>query len=539
MNNIDLILETVQTSSFIGKFVKLKPLRGRTFIGLCPFHKEKTPSFRVDDEKKFFYCFGCNKGGNVLNFLQDYKGVSFIEALNSIAEEYNLSLTKYDKKESETIQEEKSITQKVMDIFTSYLHTSKGLEALNYLKNKRNLSPETIKNFKIGLCPQEGDFLVSYFPDKIEELIKLGIIGKKQNGGFYSSFSSRIIFPIFNKSNDVIAFAGRIFLKNQEESKLAKYINSKESTLFKKSSTLYGVNKLKNTKNSIIIVEGYLDVIKMHQHGFMNVVAQMGTALSSQNIEALFLKTDEIIFCYDSDNAGKKAELKSIEICLPLISPSKKISFIELDAKDVDEFLEQYGTAQMAQKIELKIPLFQKIFNHFTNKVNFKDPNQNAKCEDNLNNFCKNIKNEIVKKSYQSYFKNQLFQLRTQKNTVSKQNIINNLDISFKDAKLFALFLKFPDFFKQDYYFEHFVPFESRKLQNIVDGLEENLELQQKIKLLYPLIENQSPEEIFQQIYNDYIIGNLIKERSSAIKNNNFIKVKQINEELNRLKNRT
>jgi DNA primase len=539
MSNISLVLEAVLASSFIGKFVKLKHLNNKNFVGLCPFHNEKTPSFRVDDDKGLFYCFGCNKGGNILNFLQYYKNISLPDAIEEIAIEYNIKLQKFNKAEDSKTKEHKSLLERVMGVFTSQLKTEKGRDALFYLQTKRGLTAETIEKFKLGFCPKEGDFLLSYFPSEINELLELGLIFKRDGGGFYSTFNERIIFPIFNQKNEVIAFAGRIFTKTQEDNKLAKYINSKESSIFKKHTALYGIEKIKKVGLPIVLVEGYLDVITMHQFGFNETVAQMGTAFSKEQIEILFHKTDEIIFCYDADEAGKKAERRSVELCLPMLTPKKKLSFLELTTKDADEFLKKSGRQEMGVQISKRLPLFEKIFNNLTKSVNFKNPEESALCEVNLMEFCKLIVNPLVKKSYEAYFKRELFLKRTTKVNAKPKNVIDKMELCYRDGLMFALFLKFPDFFKSDYYFEHFVPFKEQKLEKMTKMEEFDIELSKKIEKEYPINNESTPEEIYQNIYRDFIFHSLEEEKREALKTNDFAKAKTINEELTRLKNRT
>jgi DNA primase len=535
-DNVNLVSDLVSPSSLIGQFIKLKPLHGRAYLGLCPFHNEKTPSFRVDDDKKFFYCFGCNKGGNIFTFLQEYKKISFTEALEEIAEKYGITLTKFKPNENKEALEQKSLLEKVSEIFASQLKTERGQLAIKYLKKRRLLSDEIIAEFKLGFCPREGDFLLSYFPDKIDEMLKLGLIGKKEDGGFYNTFGGRITFPIMDLQGKVIAFGGRIFTKEQEEMKIAKYINSKESEIFKKNRIIYGIEKAKKIRSSIIVVEGYLDVIKMHQNGFKSTVAQMGTAFSEEQINLLFSVSNEIIFCYDSDEAGRKAEKRSIELCLPFLTPQRSLNFIDLEAKDADDFLKSFGADKMSQKISQKTPLYERIFQIFSQGVNFANPNEASIFEIDTLQFCEKISNAIVKKNYQSYIKNKIFNLKRVEKKTIKPIILEKTELSSRDCMLFALFLKFPQFFKEDFYFEHFVPFASKKFEKIVKGEMVDLTLNQEISLKYPLKFVQNPKEFYIKIYNDFVFQNLNEEKALALKNNDFQSVKRINDELLRLK---
>lgn len=545
-DNVQKVIEHVQVSSFIGKFIRLKPLPNRQFIGLCPFHNEKSPSFRVNDDKKFFYCFGCNKGGNILNFLQDYKSIGFLDALEEIASEYNIKLEKFNAKGKEEQKEKEDLLAEISQIFTAQLHASVGAEALKYLKEKRHLSIETLKQFKLGFCPKESDFLISYFPNKIDDLISLGLIGKRENGEFYSSFNDRIIFPILSAKGNVIAFGSRIYKKIQEESKFAKYINSKESELFKKSKVIYGLEKIKNVKAKPIIVEGYFDVITMHQFGFNSAVAAMGTAFSEEQISTLFQLSNEIIFCYDADEAGKKAEKRSIEIALSLLTPEKSMSFISLETKDCDEFLNTHGKQKMQEKIENRIPLYQKIFQDFKENINFQNPEQSSILEENLIKFCEKITNPILRKNYQTYFKNQLFAAKSIKKFAKKENFLKlkQQEIKPRDALLFRLFMQFPEILNTDFYLENFVPFQDKKLeielQNLIKFPSSYSKIYEYILANYPLkqLENITQAlHFYEKIYNQYLSEKLQKDIANSLIKQDFAKAKFLKEELSKIKN--
>jgi DNA primase len=318
--------------------------------------------------------------------------------------------------------------------------------------------------------------------------------------------------------------------------KIAKYINSKESEVFKKNRVIYGLEKAKKTRLPIIIVEGYLDVIKMHQNGFKSTVAQMGTAFSEEQINLLFNASNEVIFCYDSDDAGKKAEKRSIELCFPFLTPERALHFLSLEAKDADEFLEKFGAEKMAQKISQKIPLYERIFEIFNQNIDFSNPNEASIFESNLLKFCEKIANPIIKKNYQSYFKNRIFNAKKERRKVVEAIILPKTELSVRDCLLFALFLKFPQFFQEDFYFENFVPFTSKKLEKIIKGEVADLSLNEEISLKYPLKNVDDPKEFYMKIYTDFVCQTLNEEKAMAIKNNDFKAVKRINEELIRLK---
>jgi DNA primase len=543
-DNIQKVIEHVQPSSFIGKFIRLKHLPNRQFVGLCPFHNEKSPSFRVNDDKKFFYCFGCHKGGNILNFLQDYKNIDFSTALQEIATEYGIKLEIFNSKTKDEEKNKQDLLLEISNLFEAQLQNTAGKEAVDYLKNKRKISNEIIQHFKLGFCPKEADFLISYFPNKIEELMSFGLIGKRENGEFYSTFNDRIIFPILNPKGNAIAFGSRIYKKSQEEFKLAKYINSKESEIFKKSKVIYGFEKMKNAKTSPIIVEGYFDVITMHQFGFTSAVAAMGTAFSEEQIAQLFNISKEIIFCYDSDDAGKKAENRSIELCLSTLTPEKNISFISLETKDCDEFLHLHGKEKMQEKINQRLPLYQKIFLNFKENVDMQNPEQASLFEEKLMKFCEKITNQILRKNYQTYFKNQLFAAKKFKKNATEERFLKTKqeEIKPRDAILFLLFIKFPEILNSDFYLENFVPFLSpeaeKELQKLLNSPSFYSKIYEQIKQNYSLKEAQdleSAKQFYQKIHKQYLLEKLQEDITKSLKKQDFSRAKYLKDELQKL----
>jgi DNA primase len=542
-DNIQKVIDHVQPSSFIGKFIRLKHLPNRQFVGLCPFHNEKSPSFRVNDDKKFFYCFGCHKGGNILNFLQDYKNIDFSTALQEIATEYGIKLEIFNSKTKDEEKNKQDLLLEISNLFEAQLQNSVGKEAVDYFKNKRKISNEIIKHFKLGFCPKEADFLISYFPNKIEELMSFGLIGKRENGEFYSTFNDRVIFPILNTRGNVIAFGSRIYKKSQEEIKLAKYINSKESEIFKKSKVIYGFEKMKNAKTSPIIVEGYFDVITMHQFGFTSAVAAMGTAFSEEQIAQLFNISKEIIFCYDSDDAGKKAENRSIELCLSTLTPEKNISFISLETKDCDEFLHLHGKEKMQEKINQRLPLYQKIFLNFRENVDMQNPEQASLFEEKLMKFSEKITNQILRKNYQTYFKNQLFAAKKFKKNIKEERFLKSeskKNITTRDVILTRFFITFPEIFNSDFHLENFVPFSNSEIENECDNLvrsKTNYSFKYNEEF-HSIRDLNTPEEakiFYTGIYNGYLIQKLQKDIAIALQKQDFSRAKCLKDELQKL----
>ncbi|WP_435547758.1 DNA primase [Desulfobacterium sp. N47] len=297
---------------------------GRNYVGLCPFHSEKTPSFTVNYEKQIFYCFGCGAGGNVFAYLTKKEGFTFPEAVKYVAGKYGIDIPveKISPEKHKEISEKDSIfsiNKQAMDFFKGcLLNEDNGKKALEYLK-KRKISDNTIRDYHLGYAPDGWNVLLNYFAKKnvlTSMLEKAGlIIRKNKSEGFYDRFRNRIIFPIFDVNSQVIGFGGRVM-----DDSLPKYLNSPETIVFNKSQSLYGLNMARSEcriTETVFIVEGYFDLLSLHENGIINSVATLGTAISSEHVKilrAIVGKDGKIILVYDSDDAGIKAAQRSIEI---------------------------------------------------------------------------------------------------------------------------------------------------------------------------------------------------------------------------------
>jgi DNA primase len=320
------ILEIINASDIVDVVSDVVVLKkaGRTHVGLCPFHAEKTPSLTVNREKQLFYCHGCHEGGNVFNFLMKHNGLSFPDSARMLAGRYGINIpdrpmTGSDKKRISERDALIALNRDACDFFQkSLLKSDIGKKALFYLK-KRGISAETINDFRLGYAPGGWNHLVTCFLKNKKTLSLVEQIGliipKKDNKGFYDRFRDRIIFPIIDLNSDIIGFGGRVM----DDSK-PKYLNSPETLLYNKSRSLYGINTAKNEcrkTGMVYIVEGYFDLIALYQHGIKNVVATLGTAMTLEHLQLLkgFIGQDgSILLVYDSDEAGLKAAERSIEI---------------------------------------------------------------------------------------------------------------------------------------------------------------------------------------------------------------------------------
>ncbi|MBK9107916.1 MAG: DNA primase [Saprospiraceae bacterium] len=349
--SIDAVVETARIEDVARDYVDLKP-RGSNLIGLCPFHKEKTPSFYVSASKNIYKCFGCGKGGNPVQFLMEVEQLTFPEAIRQLAKKYQIQLEETQRTE-ENIAEEKEleslhiINQLALEHFKSNLWTNPigRSVALSYLK-QRGYSESTIEKFDLGFALDDVDDLLQFAMQKgykAEFLQKLGL-ANQNNRDF---FRNRLIFPIHNSTGKPIAFAGRIF---SSDSKVAKYINSPETELYQKSKTLYGLHLAKKSirdKNQCILVEGYTDVISLSQAGIENVVASSGTSLTEEQIQAIKRITPNIMILYDGDPAGIKAATRGVDLILRE-NMNVKIAVIP-DNEDPDGYIQKQGSTAFEQ----------------------------------------------------------------------------------------------------------------------------------------------------------------------------------------------
>ncbi|MDO4274716.1 MAG: DNA primase [Eubacteriales bacterium] len=355
MRYSDDIIEDVRMKNdivdVISQYVKLNR-KGSSYFGLCPFHNEKTPSFSVTPSKQMYYCFGCGAGGNVFNFIMEYENFTFGEALQYLAERSGVELPKIEySKEAREKAERKAtlleINKQAAQYFYYQLRRENGRTAYAYLTG-RGLSEETIKKFGLGYSDKYSDDLYKYLKGKkySDELLReSGLFSVDERHGMYDKFWNRVIFPIMDVNNRVIGFGGRVMGDGKP-----KYLNSPETKIFDKSRNLYGLNVARTTrKNHLILCEGYMDVISMHQAGFTNAVASLGTALTSGHASLLKRYTQEVLLLYDSDEAGVKAALRGIPILREAGVNSRVVSLKPY--KDPDEFIKNMGAEAFEQRL--------------------------------------------------------------------------------------------------------------------------------------------------------------------------------------------
>ena len=345
-HTIEEIRSSANIVDIISSYVALRK-RGKNFIGLCPFHQEKTPSFTVSEEKQIFHCFGCHAGGNDYKFLMEYKSISFVEAVQEIAESVGITLNFEDDKvssEQSELEEFFDINLTAAKYFSDNLLKSEHGEIARDYLSKRKIKTQTQKVFGVGFALNGWEHFVNYARDNQVDLDNaklLGLIDSKEGGNYYDKFRGRIVFPIFSPNGRVIAFGGRVF---QGEENIAKYLNSPESSIYLKRKSLYGLFHAKDEirkLNKAILVEGYMDVIALWQHGIKNVVASSGTSLTDDQVRLLSRYTTNIVVIFDADEAGNKAAMRSIEILLKQDFEVKLLSLPK--GEDPDSYVNNFG----------------------------------------------------------------------------------------------------------------------------------------------------------------------------------------------------
>jgi len=333
----------------VGSYVKLSPRSGNHF-GICPFHNEKTPSFSVNRDKQIFYCFGCGAGGNVISFIKRIENMDFPDALKLLADRVHFNLPEKGTSQQAKIQAAaRETAAKLNKLAARFYHenlfaeNSASAEARKYLE-ERGVKPALVKRFGLGLSPDGWNGLLKEFPETPPQDFETAGLAKKKESHYYDRFRNRLMFPIIDHRSRVIGFGGRV-MGNDDG---AKYINSPETALFHKSECLYGLNLAKKAHPAeIIIVEGYMDVLTMHQHGFANTVGVLGTAMRTSHARLIKnVGANTAILILDSDEAGVRAALRAIPV---LIKEGIKIKILELlDAKDPDEYLSRFGSAKFS-----------------------------------------------------------------------------------------------------------------------------------------------------------------------------------------------
>ena len=345
---IQELLEKVDIEQVVSPYVNLKR-RGKTLVGLCPFHNEKTPSFTVYPESHSFYCFGCGAGGDVISFVRRMENLDYVEAVKSVAQLAGVSMPEdgYDDSLSKQRMRLLGANREAARFFNACLFEPENRHALDYFLN-RGLTVNTIRRFGLGYAPDDWRRLINHLREKgytEQELVLANLARRSDKNGkanYYDNFRNRVMFPIIDLRGNVIAFGGRVM----DDSK-PKYINTSDTPVYKKSNGVFALNFAKNANdNKLILVEGYMDVIALHQAGFTNAVACLGTAFTSEQANLLSRYADEIMICYDNDGAGKQATERALAV---LGKTGLKLRVVQMTGgKDADEIIRKHGKERFA-----------------------------------------------------------------------------------------------------------------------------------------------------------------------------------------------
>lgn len=535
------LVSKIPISEVVSKKVALK-FNGKEFSGLCPFHNEKTPSFTVNDQKEFYHCFGCGAHGNAINFVMETEGIGFVDAIRQLAQEYNIPIPEVKVSEQEEkiydeIQELLQINEEACKFFEKNIKQSIGKQALNYLKN-RGLSLSNIQKFRLGFAIPSYNTLIGHLKSigfEDNKILKSGLVSEKERG-MYDKFRNRVMFPITDKKNRVIAFSGRVL-----DDSLPKYMNSPETKIYHKGEVVFNyamARKAIHENGFAVLVEGNMDAISLYCNGIENVVAPMGTAITLKQIQELWEITDNIVVCLDGDSAGIKATKRIMEIVLPIITPQKLIKFVFLpDGYDPDTFVKENGTKNLQKLLDNAKPLSEVIWNNEFEKLKLNQKQnisaeEKAKLENILMKKTESIINKASNKHFKDFYKNKLWELaRFNKNDIiaqkTKTNLIGNafksrlsIDEELKkyEKNIISIVIKYPNLINENFDFNlninniEFLNEQNLTIRDlIIDFVEKEDEINQK-KLLSTIEKNGFNDYI---IYSEYFLRNFLNEKEA------------------------
>ena len=384
----------------VGQYVSLKR-SGSNMFGLCPFHGEKTASFSVAPDKGIYYCFGCHKGGSVINFQMEIEGLSYPDAVRSLAKRVGMEVPEDEQYQSRYRQQERlwALHKEAARFFHSQLYSPVGAEALNYALG-RGMNKYILTTFGVGFAPDTWDSLIKAMMAKgytEEELKESGLVTVSQkNGRIFDRFRGRLMFPIIDVRGNVIGFGGRI-IKNDKDS--AKYLNSPETLIFNKRKNLFGLNLAKKTKQPyMILVEGNIDVVALHQYGFDNAIASLGTSLTDEQAVLLSRYTEQVVLIYDGDQAGQRATQRAIPI---LEKAGIGVKVMQLrDAKDPDEYLKKFGADRFKNLLEESSNRVEYQLAAITKKYDLREDEQRVKYIQEAADFVSTLQSAVQREVY-------------------------------------------------------------------------------------------------------------------------------------------
>ncbi|MBP9478189.1 MAG: DNA primase [Sebaldella sp.] len=566
-NEIQDFINKLDIVQVISEYVTLKKT-GANYKGLSPFKPERTPSFTVSPTKNIFKDFSTGIGGNVISFYMKINDLSFPEAIQELSAKYNVPMSGSFTKNSESgqgrsLQKYYTVLGEALSFYSENIFKNK--DALEYL-DKRGLNENDVRGFKLGYASSNWEDLYKYLIDKEyseEDLLELGLIKKSNNGNFFDTFRDRIIFPIYNKNQNIVGFGGRALDGNST----AKYLNSQESKVFNKSKEVYGLinrgEKIRK-KGFVVLMEGYMDVLSAHKNDFENAVASLGTAFTEDQAKLLRKYTNNIIIAYDSDEAGRNALFRAAYI-LKRQEFNIKCLFFPSGIKDPDEFFQTNDKKKFIELLKESKDIFEYLFSEFSKDVNITSIEGKKIFIERFKEFFSNLENRIEIDIYldklseelgiskknleEELLKKDKFKTNTKK-SVKKEEITlkNKANYDLLEILTLKLILKFPKYYSQfaNKEFKSFILMEIlRKLKKIDFNTKmlDNSEIdEEERKLIFKLsreadLEIEIEEDYYKTIFSDWFKRELEKEIHQKKKNENYLLMKQIEHELKNIHN--
>ena len=580
---IDEIKTRIKVSDIVSKKVKLAS-KGKEFIGLSPFSNEKTPSFTVSDEKGFYHCFSSGEHGSVFDFVMKTENLSFKEAVKKLASYAGIKIEESAyKKEDVIVQNKIKNLKDILKISSTWYHHNlkRELKTNKYLQEifkKRNFNETIINNFCLGYAPKKNDNIYNYLKSKnfsSKDILDSGlIIISSKNNEKFDRFNNRIIFPIYDYFSNVVGFGGKALSENQ----IGKYVNSPSTDVFKKGDLLFGWQQCKNNpiqKNELYIVEGYTDVISMHNAGFKNTVAPLGTAISIKQIIYSWRISKEPTLCMDGDEAGQKASKRIPELIFPYLKPGYSLNFVKLPSgEDPDSLILSDNLKDLSLFFESKSSLVDYVWNNLIYGKNFNTPEKRAELEEEINRLTRLINDFTVKKNYKNFFREKFFQEfkfsgkriqnKEKKEYLLNKNIININKIT--ERVLIGTIILYPNLLKNVSDKFKSINFTHEKFNNIKDLIVEffnkkktieNLDIRatllnskyrriileiidKSILLHAPFLKNKSNIGLILKGWDEYLVEYLKKKNTNIMKKEadklltkldeeNYIKFKKYN----------
>ena len=539
---LEEIKQRIKVSDIVGASVQLKR-RGREFVGLSPFSKEKTPSFTINDEKGFYHCFSSGEHGNIFDFLVKVEKLNFGDAVRKLAAKAGMPAFKFTKENIEVENKRKKYDEILTIALQHYQKNFSENDSVKKYAHGRGLTQEILSTFKIGYSGEYGLNVSLFSGFNQKELIESGVFfHDEKNNKLIDRFKNRLIFPIFDYNNKVIGFGGRALSQNY----LAKYINSPETEFFKKGFNLYNLNNAKNENKQsgiVFVVEGYMDAISLYQAGFKNVVATLGTAMTESHLNLVWRYFNDPVVCFDGDRSGQNAAHKISEKLIAYMKPNYSLSFLILpNGFDPDSFVRKNGRNNFESLLDQKIDIGNFIFENNLQDLQSEQPEERAGFEKKLMDLCLLIQDSTVKKHYISFFKNKIFEQFSNRKAKSLKPLNKTKELTrkitryssfeLKEFSLMYLFLNNVQILKNQSAKLSIINFHNKNLEElkkVLINILEKIETFKEFNLLKHLGENNF-SQIIEDI-NEFSSIKGISENLNEEKFDNFLQdlIEQVN----------